>query len=215
MDSLYVIALTSFVVALSGALMPGPLLAVTVAHSRKRGFMAGPLATLGHGLLEVAIVAAVLCALDLFLQYKRSIAMVIGIAGGALLVVMGTMMIRNAKKLSFLKEDTAPQGLAAKALNSPIVAGAVSTLSNPYWFLWWAMFGVGMIIWAEKQKFLGLAVFTAAHIAADLLWYSFVSYYIANRKDSIKDGTYRLVIILCGMLLIGFGAYFTLSTMRF
>ena len=47
---------TSFVLALSGALMPGPLLTITLSESAKRGFRAGPLVVLGHGILELALV---------------------------------------------------------------------------------------------------------------------------------------------------------------
>ncbi|HPP13333.1 MAG TPA: LysE family transporter, partial [bacterium] len=54
--NLAAIGLTSFVIALSGALMPGPLLAVTVERSVRDGFIAGPLVVLGHGLLEVILV---------------------------------------------------------------------------------------------------------------------------------------------------------------
>ena len=46
------IPLTSFIVALSGALMPGPLLTVTVGEAARRGFWAGPLIIVGHALLE-------------------------------------------------------------------------------------------------------------------------------------------------------------------
>ena len=40
---LFGIFATSFVIALSGALMPGPVLTVTISESTKRGFWAGPL----------------------------------------------------------------------------------------------------------------------------------------------------------------------------
>ena len=177
--------------------------------------MAGPLAVLGHGLLEIALVVAVIYALNVFLAYRETIAAVIGVAGSLLLILMGLMMIKNARKLSFLKEGAAGGGLAAKALASPVLAGVLSTLSNPYWFIWWGTFGIGMVIWAEKRALAGVAAFIAAHIAADLLWYSFVSYYISNRKDSIGDATYRVVVVVCGIVLIGFGIYFGVSAGSF
>jgi threonine/homoserine/homoserine lactone efflux protein len=43
---------TSFVIALSGAMMPGPLLTVTISESPRRGMLAGPLLVLGHGILD-------------------------------------------------------------------------------------------------------------------------------------------------------------------
>ena len=41
--SLIAIFSSSFVIALSGALMPGPLLTVTVSESPQRGVVTGPL----------------------------------------------------------------------------------------------------------------------------------------------------------------------------
>jgi len=47
---------TSFLLALSGALMPGPVLTVTISESSSRGFWAGPLIIVGHGILELCLV---------------------------------------------------------------------------------------------------------------------------------------------------------------
>ena len=57
------IFVTSFVVALSGALMPGPLFTVTVSESSRRGAGAGPLLILGHGILELTLAAALMLGL--------------------------------------------------------------------------------------------------------------------------------------------------------
>jgi threonine/homoserine/homoserine lactone efflux protein len=45
----------SFALALSGVLLPGPLLTVTISESARRGFKAGPLLITGHGLLEFSL----------------------------------------------------------------------------------------------------------------------------------------------------------------
>ncbi|HNT33598.1 MAG TPA: LysE family transporter, partial [bacterium] len=61
MDStltLWSLAIASFTIALSGALMPGPVLAVTISLAPRKGFWAGPLVILGHGILEALLVAA-------------------------------------------------------------------------------------------------------------------------------------------------------------
>ena len=57
--SFLVLFFSSFVVALSGALMPGPLLAVTLGNSPHYGWKFGPLAILGHGILELGLVSLV------------------------------------------------------------------------------------------------------------------------------------------------------------
>ncbi len=62
------VASTSFIVALSGALMPGPLLTVTVGEAARRGFWAGPLIMVGHSLLELALVLLLLVGLGAWLN---------------------------------------------------------------------------------------------------------------------------------------------------
>ena len=44
---------SSMGIGLSGALMPGPMLSVTVAESYKKGFWAGPLLVVGHAIPEL------------------------------------------------------------------------------------------------------------------------------------------------------------------
>ena len=58
--ALAAIAGTSFILALSGALMPAPLLTVTVAEAAQRGVRAGPLIITGHAILELLLVVAVI-----------------------------------------------------------------------------------------------------------------------------------------------------------
>ena len=65
--ALLTIFCTSFVIALSGALMPGPLMTVTVTESSRRGAIVGPLMILGHSILELALVAGLLLGLAPFL----------------------------------------------------------------------------------------------------------------------------------------------------
>ena len=71
----------SFLVALTGAMMPGPVLTVTISESSRRGAWAGPLLMIGHALLELALIgfasAGAFLNLALFDLYWALVAMTI------------------------------------------------------------------------------------------------------------------------------------------
>jgi len=58
---------------------------------------------------------------------------------------------------------------------------------------------------------LGISVFFIGHILADLIWYSAVSLAVSRGKKFITDKKYRVIISGCGITLIGFGIYFSVT----
>jgi threonine/homoserine/homoserine lactone efflux protein len=86
-DSLAAIFLSSFVLALSGAMMPGPLLTATIGESARRGPSTGPLLILGHGILEVALLLLLFLGLSPFFQ-NRWVFIGIALAGSLILFWM-------------------------------------------------------------------------------------------------------------------------------
>ena len=99
MLELLAIGAGSFTVALSGALMPGPLFTITITETVRRGFRAGPLLMTGHAVLELAVVVAVVMGLGPFLK-KPTVMGTIALFGGGFLLFMGTDMLRSAARLT-------------------------------------------------------------------------------------------------------------------
>ncbi len=91
--------LTSFVVGLSGSLVPGPMLTVTITDSLKKGFKAGPLIVLGHVMAELTLVILIIGGLSGLIGSKTA-TMFIGIFGGLTLMVMGYKTARSTEKIS-------------------------------------------------------------------------------------------------------------------
>ena len=116
--TLPMIFLSSFVIALSGAMMPGPLLTVTISESVRRGFVTGPLLILGHALLESALVIALLFGLAPFFQ-KSFVFVVTALAGALILSWMAWEMFRSLPTLRLAREaDGARRG-------HPVVSGVL------------------------------------------------------------------------------------------
>lgn len=68
--TLFTIFASSFIIALSGALMPGPLLTATISESSERGFIAGPMMIAGHAILELGLVIALLAGMAPFFSSR-------------------------------------------------------------------------------------------------------------------------------------------------
>jgi threonine/homoserine/homoserine lactone efflux protein len=88
---------SSFLISLSGALMPGPLFTLNVRETLRRGFWVGPLLAFGHALIELALVIGLALGLRQFLGEGRGTA-AIAILGGTFLLWMGYEMLRTAPR---------------------------------------------------------------------------------------------------------------------
>lgn len=201
--SIILIGATSFVIALSGALVPGPLFTITVSESVKRGFIAGPLIILGHGILELIIVILLIFGITPFLTSDGT-KLVVSILGGVILIIMGSMLFRDAKrvKLDFSGREK------KNAISGPVLSGIIGSLSNPYWTIWWVTIGLGYLVSSLQFGIIGVVVFFIGHISADLVWYSIISYAVSKGRTVIGDRGYRYMLYTCGVFLVLFGAWF-------
>jgi len=162
----------SFTLALSGALMPGPLLTVTIAESARRGFHTGPVLITGHAILELVLVLAIIKGLGIYLESPLIIG-IIAVFGGTVLVWMGVHMIRTAGNLFLETEKT---GASLQKMPHPFFVGILASISNPYWTIWWATIGLAYLMAAMKFGIIGVMVFFFGHISADFAWYTIVSF---------------------------------------
>lgn len=202
--SLVTIFASSFVIALSGALMPGPLLTVTVSESTHRGAVAGPLMIFGHGLLELFLVIALLLGMAPFLQ-RNDVFVFISLVGGSLLLWMGFSMFRSLPGLRL------HLGAGQTKNRNLIIAGILFSLANPYWLLWWASIGLGYILHSVRFGIMGITAFFLGHILADLAWYTLISFGVARGRRFFSDVFYRRLIGCCASFLVLFSGYFLYS----
>jgi len=198
------IFLSSFIIGLSGAMMPGPVLVATIHGVARRGFVAAPLIVLGHGVLEVALIFGIVKGLDSVLANPAASAL-IGIFGGvALLWMAGEMMLSVRTATLDVKADTKKGALPSH----PVFTGMLTSAVNPYWVLWWATIGLKYVGMSMKLGTSGLACFYGGHILADLGWYGLVAAGLVLGRKLMTDRAYGVLIALCAAALIWFGAYF-------
>jgi threonine/homoserine/homoserine lactone efflux protein len=202
------VPVTSFVVALSGALMPGPLLTLTVGEAARRGFWAGPLIMVGHALLELGLVILLLAGVGFWL-HRPLVLGTVGLLGAGLLAWMGLGLLKASRYSRLEFDPQAHSGL------HPVLAGIFMSLANPYWLIWWLTIGLGYVLFSAKFGLLGVALFFIGHILADFAWYTLVSAAVAQGRRFLSDNLYRGFLAGCGVFLCGFGGYFGLQGLRF
>ncbi|HOK43742.1 MAG TPA: LysE family transporter [Thermoclostridium caenicola] len=201
----------SFIIGFSGAMMPGSLLTYTVEKSLKIGPKAGPLVSLGHALLELVLVILLFIGVGQYLETPLA-QMIIGFLGGAVLIFFGGSMIRDAAK-GKLQIDMKS---ASAAKSGGIILGSMLvSASNPYFAVWWAAVGLGLMM--EAYNLMGVAgvvLFYTGHILSDFSWYTLVSFIIGKTRKFINMKIYRIIIVVLGAVLIAFGAGFLVSSVK-
>lgn len=195
---------TAWLVGFSGAMMPGPLLTVTISESVRRGAKSGPLLMVGHSLLELSLVIALVLGLKRFLV-NQMFETVVSILGGLFLLWMGYSMLKDVKQGSVSLDISVKK---QSRVIGPVIAGILVSLSNPFWAIWWATIGLSYITKAWAYGLTGLAVFYTGHILADFTWYGAVSLAIAKGRRIMSERLYRGIIAVCGIFLIGLAVLF-------
>lgn len=194
---------SAFVVGLSGAMMPGSLLTYTIRKSLTNGARAGFIIVLGHAILELALVTLIFLGFDMVLK-STTAQIIIGVAGGIMLALMGIKMVYGSYKNRVTVET---DGKAERG--GMILSGIVISAANPYFLLWWAVIGLGFIMQSYYSfGYTGVAVYYVGHIAADTAWYGLVSVVVGKTRKFIKEKPYRIIIAGLGCLLVFFGARF-------
>jgi threonine/homoserine/homoserine lactone efflux protein len=208
---------SSFLIAMSGALMPGPMLAVTIRESLEQGWLAGMFIASGHGLAEIILLCLFALGLSSVLQ-AHWITVIVGIVGGLVLFLMGIQMMYNALqgKMEFAALSNEQGGqvvteVTRRSFSRALGAGVVVSIVNPGWIIWWLTIGVLYVTQALQYGLLGLGFFYTGHILADFAWYIFIAFIVASGKKLLTAKTFNLILAGCGLLLVFLALVFILQ----
>jgi threonine/homoserine/homoserine lactone efflux protein len=187
-------------VSFSGVVAPGPFFAVTLARSYRSPW-AGTLMALGHAVIEIPLILLIYFGFSHFFQ-NRTVQIVLSLAGGAMIVLMGISMYLDRRKV--VREG--------KDLPYPtLVAGILMSAANPFFLLWWATAGSLLVLKFLAFGIGGLFVLIAAHWICDLVWLSFVSVFI-NRTHHFLDKRFQeWLFIGTSLFLLVFGLRFIIT----
>ncbi len=208
----------SFLIALTGALSPGPLLTYTIYKSfkEKRGYLAGIYILLGHATIELALILILLTGASIFFQ-NLIILTIIGIVGGSFLVLFGILSIKGALSKTNDLDFTKPQNNYNRFKGNSYIGGILVTLSNPFWEFWWAVVGLGFMVNfnISFENFTGLILFFIGHELGDIVWYLPISLFVHFGGRSLNIEVYKYVLLICSAFMIIFGIYLTINIIFF
>jgi threonine/homoserine/homoserine lactone efflux protein len=191
-------------------MMPGPLLVVGIAETPRHGWQTGPIISIGHAIAEIFVVVVLSIGLAALAQHPM-VAAIIGIVGGVALILMGVQMAYE-----ILKKNISYEIVEADKQSSHKLAGKgiTATLSNPYWFVWWATTGLAFLVKSLKFGAIGPVVFYFGHILSDFVWYSVVSVLLWMGKRIIMGRALRVLIVACAVFLVYLGISFIYDGVR-
>ena len=199
------IFLNSFIVGFSGAMMPGPLLAVGISETPKHGWRTGPIITVGHAIAEIGVVLVLMLGV-VAIAHNSTVTKIISIVGGVALIFMGVMMFWDTIK-NKVSYDTVN---SAEKVKSRLLAGKgiTATLSNPFWWVWWGTVGLALLVDSQQAGIKGPVVFYFGHILSDLVWYSAVSIILWQGRKLLMGTPLKVLLSGCALFLIYLGVKF-------
>ncbi len=202
-ESFAVFLVTAVLVSLSGALSPGPMTASVIQHGT-RSRLSGIYFSLGHALIEFPLIGMIALGAGSVFE-AQGVRVAVGMAGGAYLLYMGRGMLRPVEDPPL--ENNEPR-------ESSFLAGVLLSVGNPYFLLWWATVGLGLVIAATGFGTAGVVVFALVHWLCDLVWLTFLSAASHRGAERLGRAFNRRVSVACGFALLFFGVFFIWNSLR-
>ncbi len=203
------LAVAAFIIGLSGAMSPGPYLTVTIARTLREGRLAAMLMLVGHALLEAVLLIGFAFGLASVLRLP-GVARVMSVVGGIVLLWMGGTLLWGAWRGTVVADLHASENPSKVG---PIAHGAIVSLSNPYWTLWWATIGITLAIKGLTFGPVGVLAFFVGHELADLAWYAAVIFAVSAGRHLLSDAVYRVVMAVLACFLVYLGVSFVLGAL--
>jgi threonine/homoserine/homoserine lactone efflux protein len=195
MDGALETLILAFTIGLTGALAPGPTLVATINSSLQRGWKMGPKVAMGHALAEVVVFLLIVVGLASVAEEHTG---VVAAIGGAALVLFGLLTLKGSR--------TATMEISSGGASSnPYLAGALTSVANPYFWVWWLSIGSALVLAELREGLLLATIFMIGHWGADFGWYTFVSTSLHQGRTFLSEANYRRTLALCGGFLVLFG----------
>ena len=201
-DSFLGLMAFSFVLSQAAVVSPGPVSAAIISEAPRRGWRAGTLIAAGHVALELVLVGLIGLGLAAAMA-APSVRQVLALVGGVVLLLMGGSYLLGAWNGS-IRLPSPGEATERRLLPLPL-AGALATVSNPFWYTWWVTVAAGYMAEARVAGVAGLAAFYVGHATADLSWDTGLAAAVGAGGRWLTPGRYQALLYVTGgfMLFLG------------
>jgi len=182
---------------------PGPITAVTLSKGTKSPH-AGAIIALGHGIVEIPLMILILYGFGEILKIPY-IKAIIGLLGGLFLLKMGLGLLQGIKQAK-INSSNDP--------HSPLMAGIILSLANPYFLIWWATIGSILIFRSITFGLLGFVIFMILHWFCDFFWCYFLSALSFKGGQFFGKRLQKVLFAICGVFLLFFSAKFIFDAVK-
>jgi len=208
-----------FGLSLTGALAPGPLSAAVVMQASRRDRLHGILPMLGHAVVELGILAAIILSVQALTLDPFTVDILIGF-GGIVIIGFGFLALKDYKHITQDEREELSSETSITTLVEATTQGAIVSILSPYFLLWW--FGIGLanvtILVAELQVGVG-TVFLAGvllyftHISTDFLFGAFLTVGSNEASRRATAGDINWINVGIGIFQIVLGAWFIIQAL--
>lgn len=196
-----------FIVGLSGAMLPGPMLVYTISKVLQGRMVNGIKIVFGHILVETVIIVLILLGLKEIIGLKI-VSIVLAIIGAIALFAMGLYIVFKAGNMKL------PREAKINFSSNLIVGGIFFTAFNPTFPTWWASIGASLLSKALLSGIIGIVILTVGHWLADLAWFGLVSFAVCKGRSLLNDRIYQVALRILGVVLVGVGIWFIAQIIR-
>jgi threonine/homoserine/homoserine lactone efflux protein len=200
---------TVVAVTASGALAPGPLFFTNITHGTKSGAKGGLAFSIGHTIFELSLVVFLAVTLQTVIEFQPTTKLVVGVIGGAALLVFAFLQIRGT-----FTSKVAGEGKSGVQSKNPLMLGTLFTGLNPYFIIWWLTAGLTLITNAlELASFVGVIIMYLSHVWMDYAWLIGTAHLAKRGTNLAGRKGYRVIMIIFSLILVFFGVKFIIESL--
>ncbi|MHA1615259.1 MAG: LysE family transporter [Candidatus Thorarchaeota archaeon] len=205
-----------FALSLTGALAPGPLTAAVVMQSSKHGRLHGILPMVGHAIVELGIIAAIILSVQALTLTPLTIDLLVGF-GGIVIVLFGFLALRDYRYREVIQKEEEVSKTTASSVIEATAHGAAVSIFSPYFLIWW--FGVGlanvtMLVGTLQvgvgTVFLAGVLIYVTHVSTDFIYGAVLTIGTDTASKKAKIGDINWVSVFIGVVQIGLGVWFVI-----